>query len=68
MAKRRADFGARLRSARRQAGYTQEQVARSLNVSVTTYCRWEYGNTVPNAVAAARLASLLGCTVEQIFA
>lgn len=68
MAKRQPDFGTRLRTARRRAGFTQEQVARALNVSVTTYCRWEYGTAVPNAVAATRLAGLLGCTVEQIFA
>lgn len=40
---------------RKQKGYTQEQLARELNVSFSTINRWENGRTAPSILAKIQL-------------
>lgn len=53
-------LGGKIRAARRQAGFTQTQLADKLEVNQTTVGRWERGVLVPNHRHRWRLADLLG--------
>jgi len=57
--KTNTDFNA-LRHARVQCGLSQEMLARKLEVSVRTVCRWEAGTSVPHPAAQNRLARVFG--------
>ena len=48
----------RLKSARMNAGWTQEDVADMLDISAMTIYRWERGETTPNAYFRERLCRL----------
>ena len=48
---------------REKEGLTQEDLARLLNVSVTTVSRWETGDTKVTGTAAAILGAILGAAV-----
>lgn len=52
------DLPARLRSARRAAGLTQEEVARRLGVHVQSVSNWERGLNAPEEARLALLAQL----------
>ncbi len=51
---------------RTSAGWSQEFVARQMEVSRTTIVNWERGNTEPIASEAVKLAKLFGVTVEEL--
>lgn len=46
--------------ARKEGGFTQEQAAESLDVSVTTVKAWELGQRVPDNETAGRMAVMYG--------
>lgn len=52
-------FTARLKHTREQAGYTQEQMARSLGVSRPTYTLWENGKREPDIETIGKLVEIL---------
>ncbi len=56
-----------LRAARKASGKTQEQVAKSVGISVQVYQRYEYGQNVPGARTAIRIADVLGVKSYQDF-
>lgn len=59
----------KLRAARERAWKTQAQVAREAGVSEPMYQRYEYGQNVPNAMVAIRIADALGVTdLRELFA
>lgn len=35
--------------------FTQAEMAKKIGVSLSTYCYWEYGKTIPNGRNAAKL-------------
>ena len=51
---------------RTQAGWSQEFVARQMEVSRATIVNWERGNTEPSISEAVKLAKLFGITVEEL--
>lgn len=53
---------------RRRKGLTQAEVARELGVNQATVCLWERGKTFPRAAAAVKLAGLLGCSLDTLYA
>ena len=55
-----------IRKARKQAGMTQAQLAKSLGVAQSAVTHWEAGDTRPNTVRLARLARALGTTVDDL--
>jgi DNA-binding XRE family transcriptional regulator len=57
----------KLRDARTQANFTQEDVARAAKIPVRMYQSYEYGDRVPRATTAIRIAMALHCKVEDIF-
>ncbi|KOV83119.1 helix-turn-helix transcriptional regulator [Nocardia sp. NRRL S-836] len=54
-----------LAARRKAAGYTQEQLAELLGVSVGTIGRWERGENVPEPLLQPRLAKAIGLTTKE---
>ena len=51
---------------RTKAGWSQEFVARQMEVSRQTVMNWEDGKSVPMADKAVKLARMFGVTVEKL--
>ncbi len=67
MAKKRGEtMGKRLKRLRLAAGMSQPQLARAAGVPVGTLRNWEYDLREPLLGAAARLASALGVTLDEL--
>lgn len=56
----------RLKELRKAAGMSQADVAERLSVKVRTYGSWERGEAKMSLDHAARCASVLGCSVDEI--
>lgn len=59
-------FGGRIKSLRTKCGWSQEFVARRMEVSRATIVNWEREKTEPTASEAIKLAKLFGITVEEL--
>lgn len=55
-----------LRAARVNAGFTQEEVAKALNISKNTVINYEAYRSKPDIETAIKLANLYGMTVDDI--
>lgn len=55
-----------LERARRGKGFSQEYIARQLNVSRGTIDNWEKGATKPTLPMAVKLAELLDIPLQQL--
>lgn len=55
-----------IKEARISKNLKQEDVAKSLSVTVQTYSKWENGKTEPKASQVSPLAELLGLTEQEI--
>ena len=60
---RRALVASRLKDARLNSGLSQGDVAKTLHIGQSTYCRIENGETEPSAVQLATLSGLYGLSV-----
>lgn len=60
--------GHKLRAARREMGYKQEQLAGLVGASVRVYQNWEEGKATPNATYFLRLIAALSKTDALAFA
>jgi transcriptional regulator with XRE-family HTH domain len=58
------DFPLLLKRARRNRGWTQEQLAKELGVTRITVSRWEQGETVPPSFYWSRLSAFLQVPIE----
>lgn len=56
-----------LAAARVNAGYTQADVVKVLNVTPATLVAWEKGSAEPKVTQARKLASLYKMPLENIF-
>src|SRR5690349_3090658 len=56
----------RMKTARQLAGMTQEDAARTLDVTVRTYARWERGETRGFLSELDRIAEVFGTTTDQL--
>lgn len=56
----------KLRELREQHGFTQQEMAFKLTISLRTYQRIEYGQQKPNMYAIIRLQQLFGENIETI--
>lgn len=68
MSNYRQIWGARIKAARRAAGYSQTSLAEAVNVQQTDVSRWESGQTAPRDDRRPTIAELLGLDVAQLFA
>lgn len=60
-------FGENLRKARMQCGLTQENVARTLDVTLRAYQNYESGKREPNFDTVVKLARLYGVSTDFLF-
>jgi len=58
-------FTDKLKHCRSRKGWTQEQLARNIGVSLNTVQRWESGKTHPSPLAIEKLQELLKDVLEQ---
>lgn len=61
------EFKITLAAARVNAGLTQEQVAKALNVGKQTVVNWEKGKTEPKISQSRRLSELYNIPLDHIF-
>ena len=59
-------WGRRIRAFRKLKGYTQEEFARKLSVSVSMLGEVERGNRVPTTTFLRDVAEQLGITMEEL--
>lgn len=58
------NIGKRLKDARIESGYTQEQVAEQLDVSRQTISSWENGRTFPDIVSVVSLSDIYDVSLD----
>lgn len=56
-----------LKELRRAAGLSQRELADALGVSYTAVNKWELGRSWPAAPMLPRLASALGCSIDELY-
>lgn len=55
-----------LSAARVNAGYSQKQAAKLLDISNKTLCNWEKGKTFPEQPMIEKLCNLYGVTYDML--
>lgn len=53
---------------RKEAGFTQGQIAELLSVGQNTVSMWETGCAKPSVDKLPMLAKILGCTIDELYA
>jgi len=56
----------KLRTERKQLGWTQAELAEALGISTKTVQRWELGRCMPFPYYRQKLSSLFGKTTQQL--
>ena len=59
-------FCKNLKTARKDSGLTQKQVADKLNVVESCYANWEQGRTEPNITTLRELSIILNVSVDEL--
>ena len=59
-------FGKRLNETRKEKGFTAQQMADMLNVTIRTYRNYESGTSSPSLGTLARIADILGVTTDYL--
>jgi transcriptional regulator with XRE-family HTH domain len=59
-------FGTQLRTAREQAGLSQQELADKAGISVDSVQNWEQGRTRPRLPALGKLAQALGVSLDVL--
>lgn len=60
------DFGKILKEKRHQAGITQEELAKRLNVSRSAISNWEIGRNYPDIHTLVEISTSLGVSLEEL--
>ena len=53
-------------AARKSTGLSQPEAARELGVDQSAVCLWETGKTLPRTALLPKLATLYGCSVDEL--
>lgn len=64
--KKRGEIRLNIKNIREQAGLTQAEVAKALNVGQSAVAAWETGQALPRADKLIDIAKLLNCTIEEL--
>lgn len=57
----------RIAEIRKQKGYSQQELAKALNISVDYLNRVERGKREPSLKLAVRIAKMLDCSLNDLF-
>ena len=60
------EFGEKLKKARKDLGYTQENLAYDVNLSTTTISRFESGELIPNIEQVCKICNALGIYITDL--
>lgn len=60
------EIGSKIKNARIQANFTQEQVADALSVSRQTISNWETGKTYPDIVSVVKMSDLYNISLDRL--
>lgn len=60
-------LASRMKELRKTAGLSQDAAAKKLNISLPTYCRYEYDQREPNASTIAAMAQLYQVSIDYLF-
>lgn len=60
------DFGERLKQAREENGYTQQQLADKLYVTRQAVSKWEHGTRYPDLLTTKCIADILGVSIDKL--
>ena len=60
------DIGKRIRAARISKGFTQEQLANTIDVGVTHVSHIETGNTIPSLKVFVDIVNALNCSADEL--
>lgn len=55
-----------LKKLRKEKGYTQETLAKALNIKTQTVINWEQGKTQTNFETLEQLTKILNCSYEDL--
>jgi len=61
-------IGSKIRKKRLELGWSQEKLARTVNVSIRAVFKWEHDETIPRSDSLERLAKVFGVPLEWFFA
>lgn len=56
----------RMKMLRLEKELRQEDAAKELDISMSAYCRYEYGKREPNATVLWRMADFYGVTIDYL--
>lgn len=56
----------RIKELRKEKGFTQKELSDRSNVSQGKICEYETGKVLPRIDTALKLATALGCTLDQL--
>lgn len=56
----------RMKMLRLEKGMRQEDAAKELDISMSAYCRYEYGKREPNASVLWRMADLFAVSIDYL--
>lgn len=59
-------IGEKIKVARREIGFTQEEVAESLMVSRQTISNWENGRSLPDIVSVIKMSELYKVSLDEL--
>ncbi len=59
-------IGEKIKIKRNEKEYTQEDLAKLLNVSRSTISSWEVGRTYPDLETVVKISDLLGITLDEL--
>ena len=60
------DFGLNLKKLREEKGYSQTQVAKKLNISKSSICKYENNQSAPSVDILITLALIYGVSVDYL--
>ena len=60
------EIGVKIKTARQNAGFSQEQVAEALGVSRQTISNWENEKTYPDIVSVVKMSDLYGVSLDYL--
>ena len=61
-----ANLYSRIRILRKEKNLKQEEAAKLLDLSISTYCRYERGERGPDAPVLWRMADLFGVSIDYL--
>ena len=60
------NFGKRLEAMRKEMGYSQEQLAKELNITSQSISKWENGATYPTVDTLVQLSTILNVSLDEL--